>query len=87
MKGSGNIVSRQCDVGKSEEVAAAFRWIEDTLGCIHVLVNNAGVLYDGQITGMLLLENHYTYQLNMYFLFNEKSLQIRLTVSRRFLQR
>jgi NADP-dependent 3-hydroxy acid dehydrogenase YdfG len=31
-----------CDISNGESIKAAFKWIESTLGSIHVLINNAG---------------------------------------------
>ncbi|KAJ0172987.1 hypothetical protein K1T71_011163 [Dendrolimus kikuchii] len=47
VKGKGTIHSRMCDVSKLEEVAATFKWIEATLGPVQILVNNAGVIFNG----------------------------------------
>ncbi|KOB67885.1 Short chain dehydrogenase, partial [Operophtera brumata] len=33
------------------DVAATFEWIEKEVGPVHILVNNAGIFYGGQITG------------------------------------
>lgn len=38
------IYSMICDVTKDESTEAAFKWVEDTLGGVDVLVNNAGML-------------------------------------------
>lgn len=48
---TGLIVSRQCDVSKVQDVAAAFKWVEENYGGVDVLVNNAGTVYEGHITG------------------------------------
>ncbi|XP_050667723.1 farnesol dehydrogenase-like [Leptidea sinapis] len=50
--GSGSIHSVKCDVAKAQEIAAVFELIEREHGCVHVLVNNAGVIYKGSITEM-----------------------------------
>ncbi|XP_072934565.1 farnesol dehydrogenase-like isoform X2 [Epargyreus clarus] len=49
---NGDITSRQCDVSNAAEVKATFKWIEDTFGGVDVLVNNAGVFHDGNITDL-----------------------------------
>ncbi|XP_038214665.1 farnesol dehydrogenase-like [Zerene cesonia] len=48
--GDGNITSLKCDIAKSEEIAMAFQSIEENFAGIHVLVNNAGVIYPAHIT-------------------------------------
>ncbi|MDQ6882089.1 MAG: SDR family NAD(P)-dependent oxidoreductase, partial [Pseudomonadota bacterium] len=40
----GEAVALQADVGRQSEVAAMFKRLDETLGSIAVLVNNAGVL-------------------------------------------
>lgn len=41
---SGKVHAYKCDVSNSESVKAAFTWIEENFGSIHILVNNAGIL-------------------------------------------
>ncbi|CAH0696862.1 unnamed protein product [Spodoptera exigua] len=48
--GSGSITAHACDVSSSESVAATFKWINETFGCVHILVNNAGIFVTGGIT-------------------------------------
>ncbi|XP_061722584.1 farnesol dehydrogenase-like isoform X2 [Cydia pomonella] len=48
--GKGSIVGKQCDVSQQSEVAAVFQWVDDTLGGVDVLVNNAGVFFPGGMT-------------------------------------
>ncbi|GBP41520.1 Farnesol dehydrogenase [Eumeta japonica] len=48
--GEGALVARRCDVADGAAVADAFRWAEDSLGPVHVLVNNAGLTYHGHMT-------------------------------------
>nr|XP_021182594.2 farnesol dehydrogenase [Helicoverpa armigera] len=50
VKGKGSITARQCDVSSPEAVAATFKWIEDNLGCVHIMINNAGIFTQGGIT-------------------------------------
>lgn len=38
-----NIIAFQADVGSEEEVRNVFRQISEKLGCLHVLINNAGI--------------------------------------------
>lgn len=43
MDGS-KIHALKCDVTKDDSTEAAFKWVEDTLGGVDVLINNAGML-------------------------------------------
>ncbi|RZC32643.1 adh short, KR and/or Epimerase domain containing protein [Asbolus verrucosus] len=50
----GKLHPYKVDLTKEEEVLEAFKWVEDNVGPVHILVNNAGVckstsLYDGNI--------------------------------------
>jgi NADP+-dependent farnesol dehydrogenase len=42
--GDVKIYSLVCDVTKDEPTEAAFKWVEDTLGGIDILINNAGMI-------------------------------------------
>ncbi|OXU20703.1 hypothetical protein TSAR_016468 [Trichomalopsis sarcophagae] len=42
--GPGKFHPYACDVSKKDEVAKAFEHVKNTLGTVHVLVNNAGIL-------------------------------------------
>lgn len=48
---SGKVHAYKCDVSNSESVKAAFTWIEENFGSIHILVNNAGILRNIKIFG------------------------------------
>ncbi|CAB3246456.1 unnamed protein product [Arctia plantaginis] len=50
VRGTGTIISRKCDVSNSSEVSDTFKWIEDTVGAVHIMINNAGVNRCGSIT-------------------------------------
>lgn len=52
IKGKGTIISKKCDVSNLDEVAATFKWIEAKFGGVHILVNNAGVFYNGNISDL-----------------------------------
>lgn len=43
---------RACDVSAEGQVSSAFEWIEQQLGGIDVLINNAGIVRDGQLLDM-----------------------------------
>ena len=38
-----NFYPFECDINRKDEVKTAFKWIEDTLHEVHILVNNAGM--------------------------------------------
>ncbi|KAI8442338.1 hypothetical protein MSG28_005869 [Choristoneura fumiferana] len=50
--GKGKIYGKRCDIAKTEEIAEAFSWVEEQLGGVDLLVNNAGLLVQGHITEM-----------------------------------
>lgn len=45
----GKIYARKCDVGDLQSIKEAFKWIEEEIGGIHILVNNAGVIRNVKI--------------------------------------
>lgn len=50
----GQLYPRKGDVSKVEDVEETFKWIQETFGTIHVLVNNAGIGRGGTISGEFL---------------------------------
>lgn len=48
----------ECDIRNEYQVAAAFKWIDEVYGGIHLLINNAGIITKG-----LLLDENNTYEL------------------------
>jgi NADP+-dependent farnesol dehydrogenase len=45
----------QCDITKEKDIIKTFKWANEKLGSIDVLINNAAVLYSESITGNFLL--------------------------------
>ncbi|XP_070504299.1 farnesol dehydrogenase-like [Chironomus tepperi] len=45
----GKIHSCKCDIGDLNSIKAAFKWIEEKFQKVHILVNNAGLTYLGDI--------------------------------------
>lgn len=48
---TGKLYAFTCDVAKDDDIERAFAWIESELGAVHVLINNAGIVRMGTITG------------------------------------
>jgi len=45
----GNVIPIKCDVSDKASIDAAFEQIEDRVGKLHILVNNAGILTSDEI--------------------------------------
>ena len=45
----GQVYAKKCDVSDSKSIDEAFEWIEEKFGFIHILINNAAILYNGKI--------------------------------------
>ncbi|XP_058809132.1 farnesol dehydrogenase-like [Phymastichus coffea] len=50
--GPGKFYAVECDVTKEEQVRDAFDFVGKNLGCVRVLINNAGELNKGEMTTM-----------------------------------
>lgn len=46
----GQLYAVQCDVREEEDIINAFQWVNENLGPIYVLVNNAGVLQNTSLS-------------------------------------
>lgn len=40
----GKLYALKADIAKEEDILAAFKWVKDNLGPVHILINNAGVI-------------------------------------------
>lgn len=49
----GKLYPMKVDLRKEEEIVAAFHWIDQHLGAINVLINNAGVSCKTRVLGEL----------------------------------
>lgn len=49
VEGKGKFYAMKCDVSKEDEVIQVFEWMRKNLGGVHVLINNAGISFDGNI--------------------------------------
>ncbi|XP_076651273.1 uncharacterized protein LOC143358200 [Halictus rubicundus] len=47
--GPGNFHPVECDVSKEESVVSAFAWVQENLGPVNVLVNNAGITKESSL--------------------------------------
>ncbi|KAL7725707.1 hypothetical protein ACLKA6_010323 [Drosophila palustris] len=54
-----------CDVSAESQVKSAFEWIEQKLGGIDVLINNAGIVREGQLLDMPVKDIHEILQTNL----------------------
>lgn len=43
-EGYGKVYAHNCDVSNLQSIKNAFKWIEETFGVIHIIVNNAGIM-------------------------------------------
>jgi NADP+-dependent farnesol dehydrogenase len=50
-----DIYPMRCDVKEEEDILKTFKWADEKLGGVDVLINNAAVLYKESIIGKLLL--------------------------------
>lgn len=41
----GKLHAYKCDVQNNEEVTNMFKWTKETLGPVHIIVNNAAAMY------------------------------------------
>ncbi|CRK89701.1 CLUMA_CG003413, isoform A [Clunio marinus] len=49
--GCGKIYVKKCDVSDLKSIKEAFKWIEEEFGVVHIIVNNAAILFNGKILG------------------------------------
>ena len=61
MTGKGKIYSRQIDLSKESEIEETFEWIDSEFGGPYILINNAGYLPVGSITGKFIFSSHIIY--------------------------
>jgi NAD(P)-dependent dehydrogenase (short-subunit alcohol dehydrogenase family) len=61
---TGKLYAVKCDISNESEVLAAFKWVEDNLGGVDILINNAAVLTDTSLTGELLSTASFTWPSN-----------------------
>lgn len=47
----GRVYPLKCDIAKEEDVAESFKWVNDNIGPLNVLINNAGLIKSSTLTG------------------------------------
>ncbi|RZC38891.1 dehydrogenase/reductase SDR family member 11, partial [Asbolus verrucosus] len=47
----GKLYAVKADITREEEILKAFKWVGDNLGPVHILINNAGYLKEGSLSG------------------------------------
>jgi NADP+-dependent farnesol dehydrogenase len=47
----GKLHAVKADISKEEDILKAFKWTSDNLGPVHILVNNAGIIQETNLTG------------------------------------
>ncbi|XP_013116234.1 farnesol dehydrogenase [Stomoxys calcitrans] len=60
-----NLYAVHCDVSNLQSITDAFDWIEANLGCIDILINNAGIFKLGALSAMDLNIIQNTLQVNV----------------------
>lgn len=48
---SGKLYALKCDLSDEDEILKCFTWVENTLGGISILVNNAGIVQPTTLRG------------------------------------
>lgn len=51
VKRKGEFHAIECDVSKEESIKKTFEYIKKNFGTVHVLVNNAGLMNVGSMSG------------------------------------
>lgn len=49
--GEGKIIGKKCDLTVESEILDLFKWINDNLGGVDILINNAALLISNFVTG------------------------------------
>lgn len=55
IEGPGKFYSKRCDITSETDVIESFKWIEENLAGVHILVNNAGVSKASTFEGICIL--------------------------------
>ena len=46
----GKLYALKTDISKEEDILKAFKWVSDNLGPVHILINNAGIIQQTNLT-------------------------------------
>lgn len=50
---SGRFFTIACDLTKETDILNAFKWIDENIGGIHFMINNAGIIRISKILGKI----------------------------------
>lgn len=48
---TGHFHPLECDLTNENDILKAFKWIDENIGCIHFMINNAGIIRISPILG------------------------------------
>lgn len=54
-KFTGRFYPLQCDLTDENDILKAFKWIDENIGGIHFMINNAGIVRIATLIGTLIL--------------------------------
>ncbi|XP_076175318.1 farnesol dehydrogenase-like [Ptiloglossa arizonensis] len=63
---SGKLYAVECDVSKEESVTSAFAWVQENLGSVNVLVNNAGMTKESSLIDGSLEDWQAVFDVNVF---------------------
>ena len=46
----GKLYALKTDISKEKDILKAFKWVSDNLGPVHILINNAGIIQQTNLT-------------------------------------
>lgn len=65
----GQFYTLECDLVNENDILKSFKWIDENIGAIHFMINNAGIIRINTITGKVdIFYARYTY-IFIYFRF------------------
>lgn len=52
---SGQFFAVECDLTNETDILNAFKWIDENIGGIHFMINNAGIIRISKILGKIII--------------------------------